>query len=128
MNKLDVTTELQSVKELVDNTPHFEDVDKQKAKPKTTKVADLTLTNYYEEDFAILIKTHFENFHFRFKDIEEMFTEEEGGSITYFTTQELKQIKEKAPMDIQSFIFDCVEKKNKILKLNQFFYLLLKGK
>ena len=37
---------------------------------------NLTLTNYYEEEFTTLIKKHFDKFHFRFKDIEEMFAEE----------------------------------------------------
>lgn len=121
LNRLDVKAEMQSVFELVGSTLLIEEEKIQKRRPRTTKVDNLILTNYYENKFATLINKHFKKFHFRFKEIEEMFAEG-GGVITYFTTQELKLMKEKAPKDIQSFIFDCVEKKNKNLKLNQIFY------
>lgn len=120
LNKLDVTQEMNSLFELVESTLPLKEEEK-KRRPKTTKVDKLTLADFYEDDFALLIKKHFVNFHFKFSDIEKMFSEE-GGVITYHTTQELKQMKEKAPKDIQTFIFDCVEKQNKNLKLNQIFY------
>lgn len=120
--KLDVATEMKSIAELIETSAPLIEEEERKRRPRTTKVDNLTLTNYYESEFTTMIKTHFSKYHFRFKDIEEMFSEEDGGILIYFTTQELKQTKEKSPKDIQTFIFDCVEKKNKNLKLNQMFY------
>lgn len=122
LSKLDVTKEMESLFELIQSAPPVEEEAKRAKRSRTSKVDKLTFTNYYEDDFATMMKNFFGKFHFRFKDIEEMFSEEEGGVLTYFTTQELKRMKEKAPKDIHTFIFDCVEKKNKNLKLNQIFY------
>lgn len=123
LDKMDVSKELMSLFELKENAPRYHEEEKQERRHRTTKVGNAIFANYYEDDFAILIKNHFGKFHFRFKDIEKMFAEEEeGGALTYFTTQELKRMKDKAPKDIHSFIFDCLEKKNKNLKLNHVYY------
>lgn len=102
--------------ELIELAPPVDEEEELTRRPRTTKVDKATFKNYYEDDFALMIKNYFDKFHFRFKEIVEMFFEVEGGVITYHTTQELKQMKEKAPKDIQTFIFDCIEKKNKNLK------------
>lgn len=127
ISSLDVSQELeaysQTIQELLSN-PNLivTDVKDSKQKPRVTKRGQVSFFNYYETDFADLLKTHFDKCHFRFEDIENLFAQEEHGELTYYTTEELKKIAQKDVKDIHTFIFDCVESKSKVLKLRQFFY------
>lgn len=91
-------------------------------KPNKSEIGKLTVENLYDDGIAKLIKKHFKNLDFRFSEIIKMLEEEEAIVPSYNTTEELKKSKNPEPIDIQTFIFDCVQGKNKHLKLEQIFF------
>ncbi|MGB3946343.1 MAG: restriction endonuclease subunit S [Bacteroidia bacterium] len=97
-------------------------VPKKEHRQKITKIGKVTVENLYEDGIAKLIKKHFKHLDFRFSEIIKMLEDEEAIAPTYYTTEELKRLTVPNPIDIQTFIFDCVEGKNKHLKLEQKFY------
>jgi type I restriction enzyme, S subunit len=97
---------------------------KKRGKPRITKVGKVILENYYEKDIANLIRQYFTGFDFRFSDLIKLLEEEKAISVTYYTTEELKQFRGQNDeiKDLQTFIFDCIQGKCKLLKLKQWFH------
>jgi type I restriction enzyme S subunit len=98
--------------------PEFKLIEKQ---PKTTRVGNAIMENFYEEDIANLLKEHFGNFDFRFSEVIEFFESERAVALNYRTSEELKRHRNQLEQDIKTFIFSCVEGKNQHLKLEQKF-------
>jgi hypothetical protein len=98
--------------------PEFKPIEKQ---PKTTRVGNAIMENFYEEDIASLLKEHFGNFDFRFSEVIEFFENEKAVALNYLTSEELKRHRNQLEQDIKTFIFSSVEGKNPHLKLEQKF-------
>lgn len=90
-------------------------------KPKTTRVGNAIMENFYEEDIAKLLKDHFGSFDFRFSEVIEFFENERAVALNYLTSEELKRHRNQLEQDIKTFIFSCVEGKNSHLRLEQKF-------
>lgn len=90
-------------------------------KPKTTRVGNAIMENFYEEDIVKLLKEHFGSFDFRFSEVIEFFENEKAVALNYLTSEELKRHRNQLEQDIKTFIFSCVEGKNPHLKLEQKF-------
>jgi type I restriction enzyme S subunit len=91
-------------------------------KPKTSRVGNGIMENFYEEDIAVLLKEHFGSFDFRFSEVIEFFENEKAVALNYLTSEELKRNRNQLEQDIKTFIFSCVEGKNPHLKLKQWFF------
>ncbi len=97
----------------------WNDEEEEKERIRTVRINNLIVDNYYAGEIANMIKRQFTGFDFRFKELVEMF-ENMGGSIIYYSTQELKRT--KATKDVRTLLFDYLQGTNPELKLTQHFY------